>query len=60
MHKRKFYSCHWFIKKKKSNIFTFSHSKNECKKKKKKKNAEICKVGNLEADIQQVPIVQFF
>ena len=26
----------------------------------KAKYAEICRVGNLEADFQQVPLVQFF
>ena len=39
---------------KKSNIFTFSHSKMNAN------YAEICRVDNLEAYFQQVPLVQFF
>ena len=35
--------------------FTLSYSKNECKL-----CTEIFRVGNLEADFQQVPLVQFF
>ena len=50
---KKFYSSHWFLKKK-SNIFTFSHSKNETK------HAEICREGNLGPDFQQVQLVFFF
>ena len=44
---KKFYSCHWFLKN--HIFFTFSHSE----------NAEICRVGILEPDFQQVPLVQF-
>ena len=57
MHK-KFYSSLVF---KKSNIFTFFHSKKDFSIVKKNANyAEICRVGTLEADFQQVPLVQFF
>ena len=40
---------------KKSNIFTFSHSKNLMNA----NYAEICRVGSLGADFQQVLLVQF-
>ena len=51
MHK-KFYSSHRLLK---NQIFSlFSHSKMNAN------YAEICRVGNLEADFQRFPLVQIF
>ena len=51
MHK-KFYSSHWFLKNQVFSLFPIV--------KMNANYAEICRVGNLEADFQQVPLVQFF
>ena len=51
MHK-KFYSSDWFLK---NQIFSLSPIV-----KMNANYAEICRVGNLEADFQQVPLVKFF
>ena len=51
MHK-KFYSSHWFLKNQVFSLFPMV--------KMNANYAEICRVGNLEADFQQVPLVHFF
>ena len=51
MHK-KFYSSHWFLKYQVFSLFPIV--------KMNANYAEICRVGNLEADFQQVPLAQFF
>ena len=51
MHK-KFYYSHWFLIQ--SNIFNFAIVKMDVN------YAEICRVGNLEADFQQISLVEFF
>ena len=51
MHK-KFYSIHWILKNQIFSLFPII--------KMNANFAEICRVGNLEADFQQVPFVQFF
>ena len=51
MHK-KFYSIHWILKNQIFSLFPIV--------KRNAKFAEICRAGNLEADFQQVPLVQFF
>ena len=51
MHK-KFYSSHCFLKNQVFSLFPIV--------KMNANYAEICRVGNLEADFQQVPLVQFF
>ena len=51
MHK-KFYSSHWFLKNQIFSLFLIV--------KMNANYAEICRVGNLKADFEQVPFVQFF
>ena len=51
MHK-KFNSIHWILKNRIFLLFPIV--------KMNANFAEICRVGNLEADFQQVPLVQFF
>ena len=51
MHK-KFYSSHWILKNQIFLLFPMV--------KMNANYAEICRVGNLEADFQQVSLVQFF
>ena len=51
MYKR-FYSSHWFLK---NQIFSLLPIV-----KMKPNHAEICRVGNLEPDFQQVTLIQFF
>ena len=49
---KKFYASHWFLKNQVFSLFPIV--------KMNVNYAEICRVGNLEADFQQVPLVQFF
>ena len=49
---KKFYSIHWILKNQIFSLFPIV--------KMKANFTEICRVGNLEADFQQVPLVQFF
>ena len=51
MHK-KFYSSHWFLINQIFSRFPIVKMNTYY--------AEICGIGNLEADFQQVPLVQFF
>ena len=51
MHK-KLYSIHWILKNRIFSLFPIV--------KMNANFAEICRVDNLEADFQQVPLVQFF
>ena len=51
MHK-KFYSNHWFLKNQIFSLFPIV--------KMNANYAGICRVGKLEADFQQVPLVQFY
>ena len=51
MHK-KFYSCHWFLKNQIFSLFPIV--------KLNANYAEICRVGNVESDYQQVPLVHFY
>ena len=48
----KFYSSQWFLKNPIFSLFPIV--------KMNENYAEICRVGNLEADFQQVSLVQFF
>ena len=50
MHKK--FSSHWFLKNQVFSLFPIV--------KMSANYAEICRVGNLEADFQQVPLVHFF
>ena len=60
MHK-KFYSSHWFLKIHSSHWFLKIQIVSLFPIVKMDANyAEICRVGNLEADFQQVPLAQFF
>ena len=49
---KKFYSSHWFLKNQIFSLFPIV--------KMNARYAEICRVGNLGADFQQVQLVQFF
>ena len=49
---KKFYDIHWILKNQIFSLFSIV--------KMIAKFAEICRVGNLEVDIEQVPLVQFF
>ena len=49
---KKFYSSYWFLKNQIFSLFPIV--------KKKPNHAEICRVGNLEPNFQQVPLAQFF
>ena len=48
----KFYSSHWFLKNQIFSLFMIVNMNANY--------AEICRVSNLEADFQQVPLVHFF
>ena len=50
--RKKFYSSQWFLKNQIFSLFPIV--------KMNENYAEICRVGNLEADFQQVSLVQFF
>ena len=50
--RKKFYSSKWFLKNPVFSLFPIV--------KMNENYAEICRVGNLEADFQQVLLVQFF
>ena len=49
---KKFYSSYWFLTNQIFSLFPFV--------KMKPNHAEICRVGNLETNFQQVPLVKFF
>ena len=49
---KKFYFSYWFLKNQIFSLFPIV--------KLKPNHAEICRVGNLEPNFQQVPLVQFF
>ena len=51
MHK-KFYSIHWILKNQIFSLFPIVEMNANFE--------EICRVGNLEADFQQVPFIKFF
>ena len=50
--RKKFYSIHWILKNQIFSLFSIVKMNANV--------AEICRVGNLEADFQQVPLVPFF
>ena len=49
---KKFYSSHWFLNNQIFLLFSIV--------KMKPNHAEICRVGNIEPDFQQLPLVDFF